>query len=110
MKEHIYYVYMLASARNGTLYVGVTNDILRRVSEHRDGLVKGFTRKHRVHILVWYDVHDDINVAIAREKQIKKWNRAWKIGLIERNNSGWNDLFDRLLGKAALPDLIVTPG
>jgi putative endonuclease len=104
MYEHIYYVYILASARNGTLYVGVTNDILRRVTEHKDGLVEGFTKKYGVHILVWYEVHGDINSAIAREKQLKKWNRAWRIELIEKGNSGWNDLCDRLLGRIALPD------
>ena len=87
-----YFVYMLASRRNGTLYVGVTNDLARRVAEHKDKIVPGFTRRHRVDILVWYEVHPDINDAIAREKQIKGWNRAWKLRLIEKDNSGWNDL------------------
>ncbi len=87
-----YYVYMLASKRNGTLYAGVTNDIARRAGEHKDGQVRGFTQRYGVTNLVWYEIHDDINAAIAREKQIKGWNRAWKIRLIEENNSGWNDL------------------
>jgi putative endonuclease len=83
---------MLASKRNGTLYVGVTNDLVRRTGEHRDKVVPGFTKRHGVDILVWYESHDDINAAIAREKQIKGWNRAWKLRLIEKQNSGWNDL------------------
>jgi putative endonuclease len=106
MRERTYYVYILASGRNGTLYVGVTNDIVRRTWEHENGLVEGFTKKHLVNTLVWFEEHGDINTAIAREKQIKKWNRAWKLRLIERGNSGWNDLYDRLLGKIALPDVI----
>jgi putative endonuclease len=87
---------MLASRRNGTLYTGVTNDIGRRVWEHKSDLAEGFTRKYSVHILVWFETHEDINAAIAREKQIKGWNRAWKIRLIERENSGWNDLYEKL--------------
>jgi putative endonuclease len=87
-----YFVYMLASARNGTLYVGVTNNVARRTGEHKDAKVSGFTRRYGVKLLVWYEVHEDINTAIAREKQIKGWNRAWKIRLIEKDNSGWNDL------------------
>ena len=91
-----YFVYMLASGRNGTLYVGVTNDLARRTAEHKDKVVPGFTRRHGVDILVWYEEHSDINDAIAREKQIKSWNCAWKLKLIEKNNSGWNDLAPRL--------------
>jgi putative endonuclease len=94
--QKLYYVYMLASQRNGTLYTGVTNDIGRRVWEHKNDLADGFTKKYGVHILVWYETHEDIDVAIAREKQIKGWNRAWKIRLIEKENSGWNDLFGKL--------------
>jgi len=92
-----YFVYMLASQRNGTLYVGVTNDLARRVGEHRDKAAPGFTRRYEVGILVWYEAFGDINDAIAREKQIKGWNRAWKIRLIEKENSGWNDLAARLM-------------
>jgi putative endonuclease len=92
-----YFVYMLASQRNGTLYVGVTNDLARRVGEHKDQAAPGFTKRYGVSILVWYEIFADINAAIAREKQIKGWNRAWKIRLIEENNSGWNDLAVRLI-------------
>jgi putative endonuclease len=91
-----YYVYMLASQRNGTLYTGVTNEIGRRTWEHKNDLIEGFTKRYGVHILVWYEVHENISAAIAREKQIKGWNRAWKIRLIEENNSGWNDLYEKL--------------
>ena len=87
-----YFVYMLASRRNGTLYVGVTNDLSRRTWEHREKCVPGFTKRYGVDILVWYEIHDVINVAILREKQIKGWNRTWKLRLIEKNNSSWNDL------------------
>jgi len=87
-----YFVYMLASRRNGTLYTGVTNDLGRRLSEHKEKLVPGFTKQHDVTLLVWYETYGDINDAIAREKQIKRWNRVWKLRLIEENNSGWNDL------------------
>ena len=93
----LYYVYMLASRRNGTLYTGVTNDVGRRAWEHKNDLIEGFTKTYGVHMLVWYEVHEDINVAIAREKQIKGWNRAWKIRLIEKENSGWNDLYEKLI-------------
>jgi putative endonuclease len=105
MREHLYYVYILASRRNGTLYVGVTNDVMRRTWEHKSDLIVGFTRKYGVHNLVWFELYDDIRLAIAREKQLKGWNRAWKIKLIEKNNSGWNDLYDRLLGSIALPKI-----
>ncbi len=104
MREHVYFVYILASRRNGTLYTGVTNDVMRRTWQHKNDLVKGFTKKYGVHILVWYEVHGDIDAAIMREKQIKGWNRAWKLRLIEKNNSGWNDLYSRLLGKITLPE------
>jgi len=90
--QRTYYVYILASRRNGTLYTGVTSDLARRTFEHRNGLVAGFTKRYRVHLLVWYEELDDIHVAITREKQIKGWNRAWKLKLIEKENSGWNDL------------------
>ena len=104
MREYRYYVYMLANRPNGTLYIGVTNNIGRRTWEHRNGLAEGFTKKYGVHILVWYEVHSGVRTAIAREKQLKGWNRAWKIKLIEKNNSGWNDLYNRMYGELALPD------
>jgi putative endonuclease len=103
MRERLYYVYILASRRNGTLYVGVSNDVMRRTWEHKNDLVEGFTRKYGVHILVWYEFHEDIALAIAREKRLKRWNRAWKIKLIEKDNSDWNDLYDRFVGEIALP-------
>jgi putative endonuclease len=109
VRDHLYFVYMLASRRNGTLYTGVSNDVLRRTWEHKSDLVSGFTKKYGVHVLVWYEVHGDIGTTIAREKQIKKWNRAWKIKLIEKHNSGWNDLYATLLGEIALPDLPGSP-
>ncbi len=87
-----YYVYILASKRNGTLYIGVTNDLARRLGEHKSKSVPGFTRRYGVDILVWYEIHNHIDAAITREKQLKGWNRAWKIRLIETHNSGWNDL------------------
>ena len=87
-----FYVYILASRRNGTLYVGVTNDLTRRTFEHRNDLVPGFTKRYGVHVLVWYEVHSNIRLAIEREKQIKGWNRAWKLKPIERVNPAWNDL------------------
>jgi len=87
-----YYVYIVVSDRNGTLYVGVTNDLARRMYEHRNGLVEGFTKKYSVHKLVWLEVHGDIREAILREKRIKKWNRNWKLRLIEEVNPNWKDL------------------
>ncbi|MEI2384085.1 GIY-YIG nuclease family protein [Breoghania sp. JC706] len=92
MLSHAYYVYLLASGAGGTLYIGVTNDLVRRISEHRDGLIPGFTSRYGVARLVYYEQFEDINEAILREKQMKKWNRAWKIRLIEENNPDWHDL------------------
>ena len=90
-------VYILASRRNGTLYVGITSDLLKRVGEHKNHLVEGFTKRYRVHKLVWYEVHETMESAIQREKGIKKWNRKWKLALIEQSNPQWQDLFDNLL-------------
>ena len=86
-------VYILASKRKGTLYTGVTRDLIKRVWEHKNGFVQGFTKKYNIHKLVYYELHKSMDSAILREKQIKKWNRAWKIRLIEENNPGWNDLY-----------------
>jgi putative endonuclease len=88
-----YYVYILASQRNGTLYIGVTNNLVRRTWQHREDVVDGFTSKYGVNMLVWYEVHESIEAAITREKQIKKWNRAWKLRLIEESNPNWQDLY-----------------
>ena len=92
-----YCVYILASKRNGTLYVGVTNDLVRRVYEHKSNLVEGFTKRHGVHVLVHYKDTSDAASAIQREKKIKKWNRAWKIRLIEESNPEWRDLYDEIV-------------
>jgi len=93
-----YYVYMLASKRNGTLYTGVTNDLVRRIYEHRTGAVKGFTEKYGVKLLVWYELHGDINEAIKREKNIQAWKRQWKLELIEKSNPDWEDLYEEITG------------
>ncbi len=89
-------VYILASRRNGTLYVGVTSDLARRAWEHRSDVVDGFTRHYGVHTLVFAEFHDTMVEAILREKQIKKWRRAWKLALIERTNPQWHDLYEDL--------------
>ena len=91
-----YYVYMLASQRNGTLYVGMTNDLIRRVWEHRNNAVEGFTKRYRVHTLVWFEATEDVSAAILREKQIKKWSRRLKLELIEKENPRWLDLYDSI--------------
>jgi putative endonuclease len=91
--EKKFFVYLLASKRNGTLYVGVTSNLPGRVWQHRNKIVDGFTAKYRIGSLVYFEVHESSESAIQREKQIKKWNRAWKLRLIEGGNPGWNDLF-----------------
>lgn len=90
-------VYILAGDRNGTLYVGVTSDVARRVWEHRSGSVEGFTKRYHVHRLVYVEFHDTMLGAISREKQIKHWRRAWKLRLIEQDNPAWDDLYERIL-------------
>jgi len=92
-REYAYFVYILASKRNGTLYVGVISDLYGRMSEHRDGLIPGFTQRYGVTTLVYFEEHDDVEEAIRREKQIKRWRRAWNIEPIEGNNPGWRDLW-----------------
>ncbi len=87
-----YYIYILASKRNGTLYIGVTNDLIRRVQEHQLKIIDGFTKKYNVDKLVYTEEYRDINEALAREKQLKRWNRKWKLELIEKINPQWNDL------------------
>ena len=89
-----YYVYILASRPGGTLYVGVTNDLIRRAWEHREGLIDGFTKMHGVKALVYFEPHDDIEQAIAREKRVKRRRRAWKFQLVERDNPDWRDLYE----------------
>ena len=92
-----YYVYILASTYNGTLYIGVTSDLVKRVWQHKEKLVKGFSKEYSVDKLVYYEECGDIKSAIQREKRLKKWNRLWKIRLIEENNLGWRDLYKELL-------------
>jgi putative endonuclease len=91
------FVYIMASKRNGTLYVGYTNDLARRVYEHKNNLVKGFTNKYTVHMLVYYELCESFDSAVQREKQIKEWKRSWKLELIEKVNPLWKDLYDELL-------------
>ncbi len=93
-----YYIYILASRRNGTLYIGITNNLVRRVYEHKNNLVKGFTLKYKVHRLVYYEQHDNVDSAIQREKQLKSWHRRWKIRLIEEMNPEWKDLYQDIMG------------
>jgi putative endonuclease len=92
MSEKNYYVYILASKYYGTLYIGVTNNLPKRASEHTEGLIDGFTKKYGVHKLVYYEIYEDVNEAIHRETLLKKWNREWKIHLIEKDNPQWVDL------------------
>jgi putative endonuclease len=92
------YIYILASDRNGTLYVGVTSDLVKRISEHKSKQVKGFTEKYNVTTLVYYEVHAGIEEAITREKAIKAWKRKWKLELIEKNNPQWKDLYEEICG------------
>jgi putative endonuclease len=91
-------VYILASARNGTLYIGVTSDLVKRAWQHRESLGCGFTARYGVHHLVHYELHGDMEHAITREKRLKKWDRAWKVRLIEEGNPGWRDLWEEILG------------
>src|SRR5450432_3956469 len=98
MRDHRYFVYMLTSRSGGPLYVGVTNGLARRVCEHREGKVPGFTRRYQIKRLVWFEEHGDSHRAIAREKQLKRWRRAWKIALIEKSNPRWDDLFEKVAG------------
>ena len=92
----MYYVYILASKKNGTLYIGVTSNLLKRVYEHKNNLANGFTKKYGVHNLVYYEQTEDLNSAIQRERRLKKWKRQWKIELIEESNPDWKDLYCEL--------------
>jgi putative endonuclease len=93
-----FYVYILASKRNGTLYTGVTSNLIQRVWQHKHDVIQGFTRKYNVKTLVYYEIHENAESALTREKKIKRWRRSWKLGLIENNNPEWRDLYDDLLG------------
>jgi putative endonuclease len=92
-----YYIYILASKKNGTLYVGVSSDLVKRIYEHKNNLVDGFTKTYSVHDLVYYESTQDVNAAIIREKQLKKWKREWKINLIEKDNPEWIDLYYQIM-------------
>ncbi len=91
-----YYVYILSSSRNGTLYIGVTSNLVKRVYEHKQGLVEGFTSKYVINDLVWYEMHESVESAIIREKQIKTWKRSWKLKMIEKENFNWTDLYESI--------------
>jgi putative endonuclease len=91
-----YYAYILASRKDGAIYVGVTNDIVRRIYEHRTKVVQGFTSKYNITRLVWFEIYDDPISAISREKELKKWKRAWKVQLIETQNPRWDDLYESI--------------
>jgi putative endonuclease len=91
------YVYMMANRKNGTIYIGVTSDLIGRVYQHREGLAPGFTKRHDCKLLVWFEAHDDLQEARRRELQLKEWKRAWKIRLIEENNLEWGDLYPTLI-------------
>ncbi|MBI2831278.1 MAG: GIY-YIG nuclease family protein [Chloroflexi bacterium] len=93
-----YYVYILASRRNGTLYTGITNNLVRRVWEHKNDFVKGFTEKYKVHTLVYYEQCESVESAIQREKQLKVWHRSWKLRIIEEKNPEWKDLYSEIAG------------
>ena len=92
----MYYVDLMASRKHATLYVGMTNDLVRRACEHRTNAARGFTSRYHVHLLVWFECYDDALTAIIREKEIKKWRREWKVNLIEQTNPEWADLFESL--------------
>jgi putative endonuclease len=92
-----YYLYILANKKNGTLYVGVTANLIKRVFEHKSNVIEGFTKKYNIHMLIYYEIYGDINEAIKREKNIKKWKRFWKIKLINTKNSEWKDLYDNIV-------------
>lgn len=93
----IFYIYIMASQRNGTIYIGVTNNLIKRAYQHRNGLIEGFTKEYKVNRLVYFEEYSDIREALPREKQLKRWKRSWKLELIEKNNPTWRDLYDDLL-------------
>jgi len=96
--ESNYYIYILASKKNGTLYVGVTSNLVKRVYEHKHNLVEGFTRRYQVHKLVYFESTTDVSSALQREKRLKQWPRKWKLALIEKDNPGWRDLYEEITG------------
>ena len=105
--ERQYFVYIMASGRNGTLYIGMTNNLLRRVWEHREGVIEGFTKEHAVKRLVYFESFEDVHAAIRRETRLKKWKRQWKIELIQRDNAEWDDLYEQMTAPQPLPEWLV---
>ena len=103
MTDKQYYLYILASKRNGTLYRGITSDLIKRIWQHKEGLVDGFSKRYKTKTLVYLESHKDDEEAILREKRIKKWNRQWKINLIEKENPNWDDLYPNLLQMTGTP-------
>lgn len=97
MKEHNYCVYIMTNIHNTVLYVGITSNLPKRIYEHKNKVVKGFTEKYNINKLVYYEIYNDVNMAIAREKQLKSWNKSWKERLIEKTNKEWNDLYSLIL-------------
>jgi putative endonuclease len=96
-KMKSYFVYILASQKNGTLYIGITSNLIKRIWEHRNNLVEGFTKKYNVHTLVYFEQTENVQSALLREKQLKKWKRGWKLKLIEKDNSKWKDLYNDII-------------
>jgi len=90
-------VYILASKRNGTLYIGVTSELVKRIWEHKNDMVEGFTKRYNIHRLVWYELHESMESAITREKRLKNWNRKWKLELIENSNPNWQDMYHTIV-------------
>jgi len=99
----MFHTYIIASRRNGTIYAGSTDDLIKRVWEHKEKVRKGFTAKHDVHILVWCEAHESREAAFRRERQIKEWRRSWKLRMIEEDNPTWRDLYDDLVGPNSAP-------
>ena len=97
MTDKQYYVYIICNKRNGTLYTGITSNLIKRIWQHKNGLVEGFSKRYNTKILVYFEAHKDVEEAILREKRIKKWKREWKINLIEKNNPKWDDIYQTLI-------------
>ena len=97
MEEKQPAVYLMASKRNGTLYIGVTSDLIKRVWQHKNSIINGFSKQYNVHMLVWYEIHSTMESAINREKRLKSWSRQWKLDLIEKMNPEWEDLYNSIL-------------
>ena len=93
-----YYIYIMTNKRNGTLYIGVTNDLIRKVYEHKNYLLDGFTKNYDIKMLVYFEIYDSIETALNREKNIKAWQRSWKVRIIEEQNPHWNDLYNQVTG------------